>query len=331
MREFVVVRSPLELVIEVGSKAIPVERVFKREALMFQRIACPHLRQVVSAFEKIGNVGRPLSNQLCAHIDYLRQQRVIFEDVSSADGAELDVLSSDTEFQNLTSIEGPLAESLITAIENAGLQEVMKRQDLTVDEMLPHLDQLPSVIGPAFCALQLIVRKLSIQLRVLNGMDAYPVFSEIFPVIPFPHDRKCEVVEVVIKALPLPDDSVSWEQIIEYRNDPESQSKFLALRHWMSEMARAQLTPAEVEEKLEYLIDQHQRHMKVHRMKTNVGMLQTLLVAGVNLASLKWGDVAQSLFSSKQRHLSLLQGELTSPGSELAFIVNAREKFESAS
>lgn len=184
--------------------------------------------------------------------------------------------------------------------------------------MLPYLDQLPSVFGPLFCAVQLIVRKLSIQLKVLNGMDAYPVFSEMFPAIPFLDDRKCEVVDVVIKALPLPDDSVPWEQIIEYRNDPESQSKFLALRHWMSEMARAELSPAEIEEKLEYLIDQYQRHMKVHRMKTDVGTLQTVLVAGANLASFKWGDAAQSLFSSMQRKLSLLQGELTSPGSELA-------------
>ena len=330
MREFVGVRSPLELVIEVGSQRIPVERVFKREALMFQRIACPYLGQVVAAFDTIGNIAQPISNQLCAHINYLREQRVIFEDVSSADGAELDVLRFDTEFQNLTTIEEPLAQSLLTAIQNAGLEEILKRQDLTVDEMLPHLDNLPSVIGPLFCALQLIVRKLSIQLKVLNGMDAYPIFSEMFPAIPFPQDRKCEVVDVVIKALPLPDDSVPWEQIIEYRNDPESQSKFLALRIWMSEMARAEITSAEVEEKLEYLIDQYQRHMKLHRIKTNVGRLETVLVAGVNFFSFKWGEVAQALFSSKRRELSLLQGELTSPGSEVAFIVDAREKFVAA-
>ena len=102
MREFVGVRSPLELVIEVGSKRLPVESVFKREALMFHRIACPHLGQVVSAFEKIGNVAQPISNQMRAQIDYLKEQQVIFDDVSSAVGEKLDFLSSNTEFQSLT-------------------------------------------------------------------------------------------------------------------------------------------------------------------------------------------------------------------------------------
>jgi len=125
----------------------------------------------------------------------------------------------------------------------------------------------------------------------------------------------------------LPDDSVSWEQIIDYRNDPESLSRFLGLRHWMSEMARAELTAAEVEEKLEYLIDQYQRHIQVHRMKTNVGRLETVLVAGANFFSFKWGETAQALFSSRRRQLELLVGELSSPGNEVAYIVRAREEF----
>jgi hypothetical protein len=42
----------------------------------------------------------------------------------------------------------------------------------------------------------------------------------------------------------------------------------------MREVARAVITPAEVEEELEYLIDQYQKHMRLHRMKTNVGALE---------------------------------------------------------
>jgi hypothetical protein len=120
--------------------------------------------------------------------------------------------------------------------------------------------------------------------------------------VPFPKTyNKSEVVKIALNALPVPDESTSWEQILEYRSDPDSRGKFLALRHWMSEVARAELTPAEVEEKFEYLIDQYQQHMRLHRMKTNVGTLETIVTTGAeflgDLVSFKWGKAAEALFS----------------------------------
>lgn len=143
---------------------------------------------------------------------------------------------------------------------------------------------------------------------------------------------KGNVVQVVLKSIPVPDESVSWEQIIEYRSDSDSQSKFLALRHWISEVARAELTPAETEEKLQYLVDQYQQHLNLHRMKTNVGTLETIVTTSAevlgNLVSFKWGKAAQTLFAIKRRKMALLEGELTSPGREVAYIVKARERFK---
>jgi hypothetical protein len=143
--------------------------------------------------------------------------------------------------------------------------------------------------------------------------------------------KKTVVIQLALKSLPIPDESTSWEQIIEYRSDPDSRSKFLALRHWMSEVARAELAPAEVEEKLEYLIDQYQKHMRLHRMKTNVGTLETIVTTGAeflgDLVSFKWGKAAEALFSLKRRQVALLEGELTAPGNEVAYIVKARETF----
>jgi len=235
---------------------------------------------------------------------------------------------SNSSFRNLTHVEWPIGQAIFEGLKNAGLEKVLEGQEITVDEMLPRLEQVPFIAGPLVCALQLITRKLCIQLRELNRMDAYPIFSQIVPVVPVEDDQKCEVIEIVMKTLPLPGDNVSWEQIVDFRQDPDSQSKFLALRHWISETARGELTPAEVEEKLEYLIDQYQQHMKLHRMKTNAGILETVVVAATDLGSFKWGKAAQALFSVRRNRICLLEGELTSPGSEVAFIVSAREKFE---
>lgn len=99
----------------------------------------------------------------------------------------------------------------------------------------------------------------------------------------------------------------------------------------MSEVARAELTTAEVEEKLEYLIDQYRKHMRLHRMKTNVGTLETVVTTGAeflgDLMSFNWGKAAEALFSLRRRRVTLLEGELTAPGTEVAYIVKARETF----
>ena len=71
--------------------------------------------------------------------------------------------------------------------------------------------------------------------------------------------------------------------------------------------------------------------MQLHRMKTNVGTLETIVTTTAevfgDLASFKWGKAAEALFSLKRRNVALLEGELTAPGNEVAYIVKARETF----
>ncbi|MET0650747.1 MAG: hypothetical protein ABW208_29410 [Pyrinomonadaceae bacterium] len=99
----------------------------------------------------------------------------------------------------------------------------------------------------------------------------------------------------------------------------------------MSEVARAKLPPLEVEQKLEYLMRQYRRHMKLHRMKVNVGVLETTVVTSAelfeNFVKFKWGKLAQGLFSFRQRKVALMEGELNSPGSEIAYVIKSRETF----
>ncbi|MGH9903111.1 MAG: hypothetical protein ACRD68_14990, partial [Pyrinomonadaceae bacterium] len=69
----------------------------------------------------------------------------------------------------------------------------------------------------------------------------------------------------------------------------------------MNEVARAKLPPAEVEEKLEHLINDYQEHMKLHELKVNKGALETVVVARMefleDLVRVKWGKIAKGLFA----------------------------------
>jgi hypothetical protein len=178
------------------------------------------------------------------------------------------------------------------------------------------------------------VRLYSIELREVDGLDAYPILHVGLPSSLDSPTNKTDVIQIVLNAMPLPDETTPWEQVIEYTSDPDSRSKFLALRNWMSEVARSELTPAEVEEKLEYLLDQFRQHMSLHRMKTNVGTLETVVTTTMevlgDLASFKWGKAAEALFSLKHRQVDLLEGEMTAPGREVAYIARAWEAFNAS-
>ena len=171
---------------------------------------------------------------------------------------------------------------------------------------------------------EVFLRPLSSYYRNVMHIDAIPVASGKLPELPQQTGSVEEVVKVVINHLPIPDDSTSWEQIMDFRNDLDTQGKFLGLRNWMNDVARAKLTPLEVEQKLEWMIHDYQEHMNLHRMKANTGTLETILVS---LADRKFGDIVKGLFSVKHKQIALLEAEAKSPGREIAIISKAQETF----
>jgi hypothetical protein len=178
---------------------------------------------------------------------------------------------------------------------------------------------------------EMFVRLVSLQLRQKENTEAYPIFSNSFPVTQTSLATRSDVMAIVLAALPVPDDLSPWEQIIDYRNDADSVGKFLAIRNWINEVARGALTPVEIEQKLEYLLSEYQRHLDFHKMKTSRSMLEILVVSAAELledtVKFKWGKLAKGLFAIKKRRVDLLEAELTGPGSELAYIIKAHETF----
>ena len=104
---------------------------------------------------------------------------------------------------------------------------------------------------------QFRTRLTAIYLREKENIDACSLFShECHPLMRKykPSSPTKDTLTIVIDALPIPNETTSWEQITEYRTDPNSKGKFLALRHWMNEVAKSNLSPVELEQKLEFLI-----------------------------------------------------------------------------
>lgn len=307
MREFIGVLHLTE-----GLGLTPI----KQQALIFNRIAALDFRSVAPSLrEQI----LPRKDVFFDTLEWLLEEGIIFEPEKIKPDEKI---SGMPEYQHVSGLVTEYTDQVIKMVDTVRHNAIE-----------PEADHVPIDVSPIFLGLQCYVRLSSILLRESMGVDAHPIFHWNFQSVEYPQSKKTEVVRLLLNTVPIPDESTSWEQILEYRSDPDSQSKFLALRHWMSEVARAELTPAEVEEKLEYLLDQYQRHMKLHRMKTNVGTLETVVTTGAevlgDLVSFKWGKAAEAMFSLRRRKVALLEGELTAPGNEVAYIVKARETFGS--
>lgn len=305
MRKFVAVKN----IFDISIVAHNDPNWLKRLLLMFDRIAIPYYDLAIKASSKyFTSETHGYLNQL----DWLLDQGVAFQ--------------PEDKFLDKKLLEDPDYKSY---------SEELIRHHIQVKEATKGVRKNSrgyknAMLNYAPFTGQNIARMVSIQLRELSQMDAYPIFYVPFE-FPVNQSKKHEVAQITFKALPVPKDSTPLEQIIEYRKDPATTSQFLALRCWMSEVARDELTPTETEEKLEYLLDQYLSHMKLHRMKTDTGTLETIVTTGAevlgDLVSFKWGKAAQALFSLKRRQIALMEGELTSPGSEVAYIVKARETF----
>jgi hypothetical protein len=172
---------------------------------------------------------------------------------------------------------------------------------------------------------QRIARELRVQTVSLSS--PHPEVSELLGVDTSPGN----VVRVVLKDMPEPSDTTSLEEILEFRQDPESAKKMFAFRRWIKTMMSKDLPPTEISEELEWLEHQYEEHMRFHHMKIKKGVLQIVVTAAgevsEDLIKLRFGKLSKALFSMSQKNIELMEAEMNAPGREIAYIVNARKRF----
>jgi len=139
------------------------------------------------------------------------------------------------------------------------------------------------------------------------------------------------VIHVVLEALPIPDESISFERLLDFKTDTEASHSLGALRLWMRDMARGQIPAAELAERLEWLVNEHERHLTRHKLKSNrtavESVITTTLEAAEDLVRFKWGHLAKTIFSVRSGRIALLEAEANSPGRNVSFIASARREF----
>lgn len=200
-----------------------------------------------------------------------------------------------------------------------------------LDSYIYNVQELQEYLGKSQLKREsVIARFISIKTMYFERTDALSLvpcydFSKI------PSSRKSEVARVAIDKLPIPDETTPWEQILDFRNDPDNQSALLNLRRWVRNISSENLTASEIEEELEWLLNEFENNMKLHKIKANTNTIEvwikTPLEVLENLLTLKFSKLVDPLFAVKKRSISLMEAELQAPGREVAYILKTKKQF----
>ena len=281
----------------------------KRAALMFDQICINQ-----------ANTSASIDTREQAELDWLREKGVVFQ-------------------QELKDVIGLSRHKNGTKVYLLPRPEGFKGAGKMTKVMLEGADPALLIRSPALSAeliRELLSRLLALEISDFDTVEAVPLLASeraMFANVRSVTDagRREEVIDVVLNSFPEPDDSTSWEQILDFRSDPESRAKFLGLRSWIIDMSHGAFSQHETRDKLEWVLHQYSEHLNLHRIKANTGILRALVVGGAeaieSVLKLKLKNAAELIFSVSARRSSLLEAEANAPGRELAYIHSARRRF----
>jgi hypothetical protein len=284
--------TPVKLVAVPHGGFVTDKAAFKQLVMMFDRIAIQDL--IVSD-----------PNVAPSEFAWLAELGILFD-------FDMEKLADDDDYRpTFDQIGIDLGETLLPAI---GLNvDETSTPDLTIDVF--ELLEMSMRVGTD------LTRLTASLFRNREHLDAYAVIPSAHSSLDRDDHGSHDVMKIVLPTFPVPEDDVTWQQILEFRSGP---NPFSFVKNWISDVARGSLTPDEADEKLEHLLDQYRKRLETHQMKTTTTTLEAFVVTTPD----KFPPGERALFSVEHRKMGLLQGESTSAGSEVAYVIRTKSLFE---
>lgn len=291
----------------------------KQQALLFDQVGFFKLSRFYEILDETLGVFKNAPTVLnkvetvASELRWLQQEGLIFE------------LNLKEEFSNLPSMKQQSGQNFKDA-QNL-LNKVITIQNLDLKTVKDKTQQADLIAEQQISLLRL----LAIIMETTKNVTAVTTFPYSKYAYELPNSQKSFIAQIVVNKFPIPNNETPWEQIIDYRNDSENQKSLLSLRRWIRKTSTENLSPAEIEEELEWLMNEFQSHMKLHKMKANTEtleiMIKTPLETIENLLKLNFSKIADPLFTLKKRQINLMEAELNAPGREMAYIIKASNNF----
>lgn len=167
------------------------------------------------------------------------------------------------------------------------------------------------------------VRQTAIYVNALDEYIPIPNLESYYSIKDL-KTKKQQVYNLILNNIPLPNSKNSFEDILNFKQDKDAQISALALRNWITDISYSTYNIYEIEDKFKHLLNQYDKSIKLHKLKTENSIIETIVVGGSdileNLVKLQFSNVAQKFFKHKNDHIELMELEMKTVGNELSFI-----------
>ena len=292
----------------------------KREALFFDRLAVPGLSAVLSRND--------VDEAVATDLQWLMNQGIVWDPHVDYSGLGRAPIVRPYPARMMMAID--VDANTCLSLAQHGYEPVT-----IVGSHLDLAERFPIDLDPDAQMMLQMMGQAAAMMNAGQGQGNFAINDRIFPIEAARHVQPpaepLPGIEVVIKEFPEPDDTTPWEDIAEFRADPDARDRLRAFRRWLRQVSKEGLGGPEAVDELRYLLAAYNRHLGVHNMKTNLGFLETLVVSSAavveNLAKFRLTELAKFPFAAKHRKIELLEAELNAPGREVAYVAKARARF----
>ncbi|MBI5371460.1 MAG: hypothetical protein HZA79_05470 [Sphingobacteriales bacterium] len=233
-------------------------------------------------------------------------------------------IPKDEKYEHVPSIK----EALKHKVEALDMVRKFTTKEKSIEEVFLDFLERFRIIG------QLDARSESILLNSVSQNSYTPIirgnyrnFSEkaIYPHSP--------VLSVLIKKFPLVSNKIELEDLIAFKNDPDSQLKLFRLKEWVLEISKKDYTEKEIEQKIDYLLQEYTKQLELHKLKYSVGAVESIVTVSLevleNIVKLNFSKAAKVLFDLKKQELTLMEAEQKMTGRELAYLYKLKNRSSS--
>lgn len=142
--------------------------------------------------------------------------------------------------------------------------------------------------------------------------------------------QETAVLTVLMRRFPILNDNLDFEKFVDFKKDPDTQVKLARLRNWVLEISKEHYTEKEIEQKIEWLLNEYIQQLEIYKLKFHFGFTEIIVTTSLEiiegLLKLKFGKIAEALFKIGQNKITLLEAEQNAIGRELAYIYKVKQK-----
>lgn len=174
-------------------------------------------------------------------------------------------------------------------------------------------------------------RLLALDQRVFHGQNAVSLENLGFSTAVDRQAGRNELVQIVVNGIAIPEERIPWNDIIQFREDADSQKRLRDLHLWVSELANGNVSYGDAVNRIESLKDQYRTSIKAAGMKYSMGIVQTIVVGFAGLIEktfkLKFEELAKAPFELINGGAEYLEAERNAPGRQLSYAVRVENRF----